>query len=120
LGLDDLASYAGVSSAHLCRLFKHHVGLSPVECVRRARLDKSALLLASGTYSVKEVSEICGFSVPAQFTNLFKQHFHETPSVFRKRPWFDPLPPLHLFTRTANSPIHFEGPPDEQPGTAKS
>ncbi len=96
VSLGQLASAAGVTPEHLCRLFRASLGHSPAETVRLARLDHAAVLLARSNYSVGEVSAFCGFANPYHFSRVFKSAFGQTPTQTREaaRAGLVPLPRL--------------------------
>ncbi|WP_373736240.1 helix-turn-helix domain-containing protein [Bacteroides heparinolyticus] len=48
--------------------------------MRSIRLNYAMEKLRSGEYNVTEVSEMCGFSTPAYFSKVFKEHFGKTPT----------------------------------------
>ena len=79
LDVDIIARAATVSSSTLLRLFKQHLGTTPVKHVWRRRLQEARLLLLSGGYSVLEVAHHAGFSSGAAFTKAFVGEFGEPP-----------------------------------------
>jgi AraC family transcriptional regulator len=87
LPIDALADALHMSTQHLWRLCKAHLGLSPAELVRRLRFERAALLLLRTNYSVAKVSELCGFEHPSHFVSRFKKLLGRTPGDFRERPF---------------------------------
>ena len=83
--LHDLARAACVTPEHLCRLFKSATGLTPLQTVKLARLDRAALLLGRSNYSVGEVARLCGFASPFHFSRVFKENYGFTPRQLRER-----------------------------------
>jgi AraC-like DNA-binding protein len=79
LDVDTIARAATVSSSTLLRLFKQHLGTTPLKHVWRRRLQEARLLLLSGGYTVLEVAHHAGFSSGAAFTKAFVSEFGETP-----------------------------------------
>ncbi len=86
LPLPALAAQAGVTPEHLCRLFKAALGHGPAEAVRRARLERAAVLLARSNYTVGEVASLYGFASPFHFSRAFKQALGHSPSERRPAP----------------------------------
>jgi len=85
LTLADLAGAACVTPEHLCRLFQAALGLSPMETVRLARLDRAAALLVRSNYSVGEIAALCGFASPFHFSRRFKDACGLSPTNLRRR-----------------------------------
>jgi len=83
--LPALADQACVTPEHLCRLFKAALGHGPAEAVRRARLERAAVLLARSNYTVGEVAALYGFASPFHFSRAFKQALGYSPSERRPR-----------------------------------
>jgi AraC family transcriptional regulator len=82
--LGKLAAAACFSPYHFHRLFSAFVGEPPAEYVRRLRLEKAALLLATNAASkVTAIALTCGFSTSALFSRLFKARFGMPPTVWR-------------------------------------
>jgi AraC-like DNA-binding protein len=100
IALDDLADAACVTPEHLCRLFKKSIGSSPMECVRLARLDRAAVLLARSNFSVGQIAEMCGFASQFHFARRFKQAFGKSPTAVRARVRDGAVPPLPRLLQT--------------------
>ncbi len=82
--LARLAAIACFSPYHFHRLFTAFVGEPPAEYVRRLRLEKAAVLLASDRgRPVTEIALSCGFSTSALFCRLFRARFGMTPTAWR-------------------------------------
>src|SRR5512143_2141934 len=82
--LNKLAAVACFSPFHFHRLFSAFVGEPPAEYVRRLRLEKAAIRLASDLAApVTEIALSCGFSTSALFCRLFKARFGLTPTAWR-------------------------------------
>jgi AraC-like DNA-binding protein len=85
LSLEGLARAAGVSRAHLARLFREHLGATPVEAMRLMRLDRAAGLLARTNLEVQEIAEQCGFVNAFHFSRVFHKEYGSSPRAFRKK-----------------------------------
>jgi AraC family transcriptional regulator len=86
LTLEILSNVAGFSPFHFHRLFKNLAGETLSDYVWRARLEKSANLLAYHPEdSILMISQACGFSSPAVFSRAFKARFGVSPSEYRKQ-----------------------------------
>jgi AraC family transcriptional regulator len=82
--LEQLASVAGLSSAHFSRAFKSSTGLSPHAYVVRCRLEEAKRLLAGTTVPISEVARRSGFSGPSQLSTRFRAITKQTPSSYRQ------------------------------------
>lgn len=85
LDLDDLAGAARVSRTHLTRLFRQHVGRTPVAAVQLARLDRALTLLERSNLSISEIADRLGFASPYHFSRRFSQAFGLPPSRMRQQ-----------------------------------
>ena len=84
LPVDRLAEMSGFSRSHFSRLFAQSEGMPPAEYVLLRRLRQATRLLASGDYTVKEVSGVAGFADPNYFAKVFRRYFRVSPTEFRK------------------------------------
>jgi len=66
------------------RRVKQLTQLSPVEYVRKTRLNKAAIMLRRGDENVAEIAYSTGFSDQSYFTACFKKQFGFTPRAYRK------------------------------------
>ena len=72
------------SQAHMVRLFKKHMGVTPHEYILRRRLETAQLLLRHSTLSIKEIAERLVFSDQYHFSNYFKKCTGMSPSKFKQ------------------------------------
>jgi len=77
---ETFASEMNVSSSLLYKKIKSLTDLSPIDFIRSIRLNHALKLIQSGTYSITEVSELCGFSSVKYFSAAFKAYFGKSPS----------------------------------------
>jgi AraC-like DNA-binding protein len=87
--LDDrdesaLARLAGVSTCHLRRLFREHLGVPPGEWRRNLRLQLAQKQLRSGYGSIAEIALACGWPDANYFTRLFRSRTSMTPRAWRR------------------------------------
>lgn len=80
ISLEKLSREIGVSKYHLCRIFKTITSCTIVEHINYIRCDKAKSLLATGDYTISQVSQICGFNTPSYFTKIYKRFMGITPS----------------------------------------
>lgn len=83
--VQELADIIGVTSFHLCRLFKQEFQLSPFKYLTRLRIQKAKeLLVAFPDMTIQSISEKVGYNTPSYFCRVFKEHEDITPTEFRE------------------------------------
>lgn len=81
--LGELARAAHVSPEHLCRLFRRSLNAGPLECLRRARLERAATLVGRSNLTFKEIAATTGFANPFHFSVAFKTVYGVSPRAYR-------------------------------------
>lgn len=71
-----------ISEKHFSRLVKKASGQKPLDIIREYVILDAKSLLLSGSYSVKQVSEILGFQNHSFFTRFFRLATGKTPGEF--------------------------------------
>ncbi len=84
--LAELSLHACMSPNHFLRLFKQATGESPIAYLIRLRLRYAAALLSKTELSISEIAEQSGFYDSNYFSKQFRNHFHLSPSRYRKQP----------------------------------
>jgi AraC family L-rhamnose operon transcriptional activator RhaR len=79
LSLAELARRVGLSTSHLCAVFRAQTGISIGQHLRESRLRQAAILLSEGV-SVKETAERLGFRDMATFSRAFSHTLGLPPS----------------------------------------
>jgi transcriptional regulator GlxA family with amidase domain len=80
LSVNDIAAASGSSVRRLQEAFQDHLDASPMSYVRAQRLELARERLASGTGSVTEVAQECGFGHLGRFSASYRERFGELPS----------------------------------------
>lgn len=80
LSVETLGADMNLSRVQLYRKVKALTGSTPVEIIRRSRLDKAKELLGEGGKTVAEVAYEVGFSSPSYFIKCYKDLFGHTPN----------------------------------------
>jgi len=80
----ELADLCGLSERHLLRLFRRAQGVSLIDFVREARLERAMELLSATDLPLKAVAHRLGFSSHASFTAAFTREAGVAPTVFRR------------------------------------
>ncbi len=79
-----LSALCYMSEAHLFRLFKQEVGLSPVEYKNLLRVRKAEELLLDEEFGVSEIADLLGFENACYFSRIFKKLNGLSPLQYRK------------------------------------
>ncbi|MNE60244.1 Arabinose operon regulatory protein [compost metagenome] len=82
IGLEELAAIAGLSRAHLIRVFRREFHITPHAYLTDVRIRRARSLLRAGE-TPAEVAAMCGFADQAHFTRHFKARTGITPGQFR-------------------------------------
>lgn len=85
LSLSELAEELKIPPRTLSHVCKQVFGESPMRLYLRIRLQAARNFLFYEEFSIKAVSNACGFSYPAVFSRVFKAQFAQTPREFRAR-----------------------------------
>jgi AraC-like DNA-binding protein len=83
LGVDDLASAAGLSRAHFSREFSRAFGESPHGYLLTRRLERAAALLRTTDRSVADICFSVGLQSVGSFTTSFTRIFGLSPTAYR-------------------------------------
>lgn len=80
ISVEDIGLEIGLSRVQLYRKVKALTGLSPVELMRKIRLNKAREMLLTTEKNISEVAYEVGFSAPSYFTKCFKEEFGQLPN----------------------------------------
>jgi AraC-like DNA-binding protein/ligand-binding sensor protein len=84
LTLEKVASHAGMSESHFCRVFKEAVGMILTEFIGRLRIESAKRLLLNCSLRVTEIAFQVGFNSLSQFNRSFLRYVGEPPSAYRE------------------------------------
>jgi len=82
-GLAELIAELGVSRAHLFRLFREQLGISPGRYLQERRLRCACRLLREGRMDIAGIAQQLGYSSSAAFGAAFKNATGLSPSDYR-------------------------------------
>ena len=74
-----------VSEKTLYRHIKQLTGLTPIEYIRNIRMNRAALLLKEGNFTVSEVMYMVGFSNSGYFSKCFNAVYKTTPAKYKQK-----------------------------------
>ncbi|WP_052361807.1 helix-turn-helix transcriptional regulator [Geminisphaera colitermitum] len=83
LPLEEELTKLGFSYPHLCRVFTHTYGISPLTYYNSVRMERARLLLRDTLYPINEIAITTGFASPAYFTRLFTKYTGQSPRAYR-------------------------------------
>jgi AraC-like DNA-binding protein len=81
--IEELAKESGMSQPHLFRLFRHHLGSTPLQFFIKTKMAYASTLLSHSPLSVKEISVRLGYEEPSYFTRVFRQTQGIAPGAYR-------------------------------------
>ena len=84
LSLDEIAGQLRCTDRHLRRVFTEEYNVSPVHYLQTCRLLLAKNLLTDTSLSVLDVAMAAGFGSLRRFNDLFKEHYHLSPTALRK------------------------------------
>lgn len=85
IGVSDMAEYIGVSINKIASMFKKSYGITPSRFLVNTRLNFAEMFLRNMEYkTIKQISEMVGFSNSGYFIRVFKSKFGVTPEVYRE------------------------------------
>ena len=83
--IGDIISCSQVSRRHFFRLFEQAVGVTPMDYLKKLRLQKAASLLLTTSSPVTQVAFDCGFNDSNYFSSMYRKEYGLSPTQFRKR-----------------------------------
>jgi transcriptional regulator GlxA family with amidase domain len=83
LNATEIARGAGVSAAHLSRLFRRHLGRAPLAYLHDIRIARASWLLVHTELAIKEVAAACGYGTVKQLDRHFLARCGSLPMAYR-------------------------------------
>jgi AraC-like DNA-binding protein len=66
-------------------MFKHYIGLSPIQYQMQLRIQRACRMLSYSGRSNKEIAFDLGFESNSYFTKVFKKKMGQTPQSYRRQ-----------------------------------
>ena len=82
--MEDILHEVPMARRSLERKFQQAFGRSPLDEIRRLRIDKARRLLAETDLPMQHIAEACGYATYNYLTHVFKQVTGTTPRDYRK------------------------------------
>ncbi|WP_107943467.1 helix-turn-helix transcriptional regulator [Metasolibacillus sp. FSL H7-0170] len=83
LTVENIANNFHISTSHLSRIFREHVGITLVEYLNVRRVEESQYYLRHTNKSITSISNQFHFCNQSYFTRIFKKYTGVTPKHFR-------------------------------------
>ena len=84
LTLEAIACRFGFTPSHLIKVFRKHVGQTPIQFLINLRITEAKrLLVGSPELDIKQIGELVGYTDPHYFSRIFKQATGVTPTEYR-------------------------------------
>lgn len=83
-GVEQLAARLGVTSRHLSRLFREHVGASPVAIAQTRRLQFAKRLIDETSLSFADIALAAGYRSLRRFNHTLRETWQRSPRELRK------------------------------------
>jgi AraC family transcriptional regulator of adaptative response / DNA-3-methyladenine glycosylase II len=84
--VDELADKLGVGARHLTRLFKKHLGASPMEVGATRRMHAAKRLISDTDMPLGQIAFEAGFGSVRRFNDAFRKTYERTPGSLRRGP----------------------------------
>lgn len=78
-----LCEISGLKRSQFNNIFKKFYKITPVELVRKMRIDHAKELLITSRYSIAEIANLCGFEDQHYFSLVFKKVIGVPPSRYK-------------------------------------
>lgn len=85
LTLDDLAAVAGLSRAHFVRAYKTARGITPMQDLRRHRIERARRLTITTELPLQAIAEQVGLANAYHLSRLFRRVHGVPPGAMRRR-----------------------------------
>ncbi len=83
--IEALSNRLGVTGRHLRRLFRKHIGASPLAVAHTQRLHFAKRLIDQTTLPMSEIALASGFGSTRRFNDAFRNTYARTPTELRRR-----------------------------------
>lgn len=91
LTLDDIVLVSDVSKYHFTRLFHKTMHVTPMQYLKKVRINQAIELLKNESLTVEEIARKVGYANGNYFSKVFKQALGVSPGQFRNSKTFSPI-----------------------------
>jgi AraC-like DNA-binding protein len=96
LSLEQIAQVAQLSKTHFCKMFLKYVGATPIDYLRKKRIEEAAQFLKHTNIPVSQIALKTGFDNLNYFGKVFRKMVGITPTEFREEKSDLALDYLHI------------------------
>lgn len=82
--VSDVSDYLNIDRSYFYKIFKLSMMITPQQYIIEYKIEKSCALLRKSSYSIKEISDLIGFSSQSYFSKIFKRTLNMAPIEYRK------------------------------------
>lgn len=82
--VEALAERLGIGARHLSRLFRKHLGATPQQVAKTARVQRAKRLLSDTALSMTEIALKAGFGSLRRFNAVFLEVYRRPPTAIRR------------------------------------
>lgn len=82
--VEALAEHVGVGARHLSRLFQKHLGASPVQVAKTARVQRAKRLLTETNLPITDIALQSGFGSLRRFNAVFQEVYKRLPTAIKR------------------------------------
>lgn len=84
LAADEVANYLNISSTYFSTIFKQHYGVTFIEYVTQARIERAKLMLTKSKKSISDIAKAVGYTERRYFNKVFQKRVGILPSEYRE------------------------------------
>lgn len=84
ISVASLARSSYITTDHFIRLFRRHMGMTPLEYIHMKKIERAQLLLVTTDLSIREVALELSLDNISYFNRLFKRQTGRTPGRYRR------------------------------------
>jgi len=91
ISLDNIVNVSGLSKYHFTRVFHKTIHLTPIQYLKKVRMNKAIELLKDDTLTIDEIAINVGFSNGNYFSKVFRSSLGLPPGEFRNSKTVSPI-----------------------------
>lgn len=83
--VSDIAAHCNCSVSYISHMFKKNMGMSVYDYINRLRINDAKVLLSETDFSIRQISEMVGYSSPNYMSEVFKSITGLSPRDYKNR-----------------------------------